>query len=208
MAFVTSVDWPGVTKEIVISRASMPITQASPEIRRLDTDVLWDELKDLEKSADGILWPNIQRNNPAYTITGINFNQGWLIVPPYFLTFEDGQYRVALVNTNNNIIEIATQNQVGFVVNLSAGLQTVVSGSGVTQQDKDDIENQIFSRLIDSGWTFEMIMKQLQAEGCGDIEQMENGDYIVKNPAGTKDRMTGSKAPHGGRVITGWDHSS
>lgn len=114
-----SVDW--ITGEIFVPRADMPIIQASPEIRALDTAQFWIDLKDLEAEADGMPWPDTQQNFPSYVIAGFTYVQSFLIIPPYFVTFEDGQYSVALQGTNNNIIEVATANQVRILSQNSAG---------------------------------------------------------------------------------------
>lgn len=198
-----SVDW--ITGEITVPRADMPVIQVSPEIRRLDTDQFWLDLKDLEKTADGIIWPDTQLNFPSYSISGIVYNQAFQIIAPYFVTFEDGQYAVSLVNTNNNILDVATQNQVRIASNNSAGLQTVTSGSGITQGDKDDIENQIFARTVETGFSFEAIQRLLASEAAGKIVQQPSGDYVIRDLNDTKDRIDGSPAANNGRDINSTD---
>ena len=110
-----------ITGEIFVPRADMPVIQVSPEIRALDTAAFWVDLKDWEASVDGMPWPDTQSNNPSYSISGFTYVQGFLIIPPYFVTFEDGQYGVALQGTNNNILDVATQNQVRVAAQNSAG---------------------------------------------------------------------------------------
>lgn len=131
-----SINW--LTGEIFVPRADMPVIQASPEVRELDTDAFFDALKDLEVSVDGILWPDTQRHNLSYVIAGITYAQGIEIIPPYFVTFEDGQYRVNLTGSNNNIAEVATANQVGILSNNSAGL-IEVGTSGLTPAESADL---------------------------------------------------------------------
>jgi len=121
MALINSIDWAG-TSEILINRADMPVIQVSPEVRSLDTDLLLSELKDQESSADGMPWTDTQRHNSEYTIGGITYAQSIEIIDPYFITFEDGQYSVSLSGSNNNIIEVASANQVRILANNSAGL--------------------------------------------------------------------------------------
>jgi hypothetical protein len=183
----------------------MPIIQASPEIRELDTTQFWLDLKDLEYSVDGMPWTDTQVNFPSYTISGIVYAQAFVIIPPYFVTFEDGQYGVSLVGTNNNILDVATQNQVRIASNNSAGLQIVTSGSGVTQQDKDDIENQIFTRLVEAGFSFEQIVRLLAANAAGSIIQQVDGSYVIKGIDGATDRIEGDDSANNGRDITGRD---
>lgn len=132
----TTVNW--LTGEIFILRADMPVIQASPEIRELDTDAFFDDLKNLEASLYGMPWPDTQRHSLSYIISGISYAQGIEIIPPYFVTFEDGQYRVNLVGSNNNIADVATANQVGILSNNSAGL--IETGtSGLTPDESADL---------------------------------------------------------------------
>lgn len=82
---------------------------------------------------------------------------------------------------------------------------TVVSGSGVTQGDKDDIEDQIFARLVESGYTFEELVRILAAHAAGKVAETAGGDYAFRDINDTKDRITGSDEPNGGRDITAVD---
>ena len=65
------------------------------------------------------------------------------MLSPYSVEYENGSYSVVLQGSNNNIFDIASgilvQNTVQVISGNSAGLQIVVQGSGVTQQDKNDI---------------------------------------------------------------------
>jgi hypothetical protein len=240
-----TVDW--VTGEITVPKADTTLVQASPEIRALDTAQFWLDLKDLEATAEGAPWPDTQVNFPSYTIQGIVYAQAFRIIAPYFVTFEDGQYAVTLDGTNNNILEVATQNQVRlsssnsaglqlvfvtfedgqYAVTLdgtnnnilevatqnqvrlsssnSAGLQLVTAGSGITQQDKDDIENQIFARILETGYSFEEVQRLLAAVAAGNIVQDGNGNYQIRDLNNTKDRVDGSEAANGGRTINSVD---
>jgi len=76
-----SVDW--ITGVITVPRADMTLIQASPEVRELDTTAFFDELKLLEASAEGMPWPDTQRHNLSYTISGITYAESLEIIPPY-----------------------------------------------------------------------------------------------------------------------------
>ncbi len=83
---------------------------------------------------------------------------------------------------------------------------TVVEvGSGITQQDKDDIEDQIFARIIEAGYTFEEVQRILAAHAAGNIAENASGDYDIRDINDTKPRITGSDEPNGGRDITAVD---
>lgn len=100
----------------------MPVIQASPEVRQLDVNVFRLDLKDLEASADGMPWPDTHSHKGETVLSGITYARFFEVIPYYFVTFEDGQYTVNLIGANNNIADVATENQVRLVVNNSAGL--------------------------------------------------------------------------------------
>lgn len=82
---------------------------------------------------------------------------------------------------------------------------TVVSGSGVTQQDKDDIENQIFQRAVEGSHTFEEFIRLIAAEAAGKVLQQLDGSYVIRDVSDTKDRITGDEGANSGRDITAVD---
>lgn len=172
----------------------MPVIQVSPEIRQLDTAQFWLDLKDLEKSVDGIPWPDTQQNFPAYTISGFTYAQAFLIIPPYFVTFEDGQYGVALAGTNNNILDVATANQVRILSQNSGGL---IEGS-ITIADLDNI-------IMENGETLTEQLRLIRAAAAGKINQAGDGSYAIRDAADSKDRIVGDDAVNGGRDITSTD---
>ena len=77
----------------------------------------------------------------------------------------------------------------------------VATGSGVTQGDKDDIENQIFDRIVESGFSFEALIRIMAAVAAGNIEQQPNGDYLIKDINNVKTRVAGVPAANEGRTI-------
>lgn len=197
MPQIQSINW--ITGEITISRTGMTLLQASPEIRQLDTATLFTELKDAEASAEGAPWPDTQRHNLAYTISGVTYVQSIEIIPPYFITFEDGQYRVILNGSNNNIIDVATNNQVGVLGNNSAGLIDVP----INDADKDDIVSRVFARVIENSETFEEALRLIRAEAAGSITVVGT-EHRIKSAAGTKDRIV-ANADETGRTVTATD---
>jgi len=190
-----SIDW--VTGEIFVPRADMPIIQVSPEVRELDTAQFWVDLKDLEATEEGAPWTDTQRNNPSYIISGFVYAQAFTIIAPYFVTFEDGQYTVSLKNTNNNILDVATTNQVRILSQNSAGLI-----AGKIQQADIDL---FFDNLIENGETFSEILRLLRANAAGKIVQAVDGSYSIRDAADSKDRIVGDDSANGGRDISSTD---
>lgn len=197
MAIGVTVDW--ITGEITVPRAGMPIIQASPEVRQLDTQEFFTELKDLEASVEGAPWPDTQQHAVQYVVSGITYAEAIIIIAPYFLTFEDGQYAVSLTGSNNNIIDVATQNQVSILGNNSAGLIDVP----ITEADKQDLIDRVFARVIENGETFEQALRLIRAEAAGSIT-VSGTENRIKSADGLTDRIV-ANADETGRTVTSTD---
>lgn len=109
-----------VTKVITIPQADLLFVSAG--IYQLDTDALRLELRNWESSVPGS-WRSItHKHNPPVTVGGVSLARVVEVINGYTITFEDGQYRVILVGSNNNILDIANVNQVSIAPTNSAGL--------------------------------------------------------------------------------------
>lgn len=115
------VEW--TTGVITIPKADTTLVTSTPsEIREYDLNTLKGELKDLEASVDGIVWPDTHRHDTTKTISGLVLARSIEIIPPYTVTFEDGTYSVNLFGANHNIVDRNNKNQVSLVTQNSAGL--------------------------------------------------------------------------------------
>lgn len=197
MALIQSIDW--ITGEITISRTDMPLLQASPEVRQLDTNAFFTELKDAEAAVDGAPWPDTQTRTSTYTVGGVTYSASLQIIPPYFITFEDGQYRVSLDGTNNNIIEVATANQVGILGNNSAGLVD----PSFSEAEREAIVTGVFTYDIEGGETFEEQQRLIRAEAAGTIVKTGT-QHDIKSRDGNKNRIQ-ANADEDGRTVTSTD---
>ncbi len=118
----------------VISVPQADLTLVSGTLYELDTDDFRGWLNDWEDSEQGIVHPKTHDHFTTYTIAGVEYARAISILPPYSVTFEDGQYSVKLIGSNNNIWDIGggilNQNQVQVIPTNSAGLVVVDSGGG------------------------------------------------------------------------------
>jgi hypothetical protein len=89
-------------------------------------------LKDIEDSAEGMPFPNTHAHNTTVVLGGLALARVIEVLPPYTVTFEDGQYAVNLVGANSNVAERTNVNSVSVKTNNSAGLIVVTSGSGLS----------------------------------------------------------------------------
>lgn len=127
----------------VITVPKADLILVSGTLYRLDTNAFRLELKAWEDDPDGIVHPKTHEHNTEVVIAGQTYARAIEVLSPYSVTFEDGQYSVILVNSNNNIWDIESgvlnQNQVQVIPTNAAGLIVTTVGSGVTEQDKQDI---------------------------------------------------------------------
>jgi hypothetical protein len=124
-----TVDWP--TK--VISIPQSDLTLISGALYEADTEAIRLSLHSLSASEDGLPFQRIFNHNTAVTVAGTTFARTIEIINGYSIEFEDGQYSVRLVGSNNNLFDvengILVQNQVQVIPTNSAGLISVNLGS-------------------------------------------------------------------------------
>jgi len=120
-----TIDW--ATKVISIPQADL--TLVSGTLYELDTNAFRLELKNIE-DGEGMPFPDTHRHNTEVTVAGTTYARTLEIINGYSVEFEDGQYSVRLVGSNNNFFDveagILVQNQVQVIPGNSAGL--VVAG--------------------------------------------------------------------------------
>lgn len=136
-----AIAWP--TKTITIPQADL--TPVSAGLYELDTDTFRLALKSLEDNEQGITYLDTHRHNTEIELGGVTYARTVEIINGYTITFEDGEYAVRLVGSNNNIADVTNVNSVSVRSANSAGM--VVAGSGVTSQDKTDIIAGVWAAL-------------------------------------------------------------
>lgn len=79
------------------------------------------------------------------------------------------------------------------------GLQPLVTGlTGLSAQ----IATDVMAYIIETGYTFEQVMRILAAHAAGNINQDGAGVYQIRDLNNTVDRIEGDDAANGGRTIT------
>lgn len=112
------------TRVINVPKADLTLIQSTPtEIRQLNLDDFRLELKTLEESEDGMVFPRTHKHNTSVTVGGVVLARVIEIINNYTVTFEDGQYAVNLVGANSNVGDRVNVNQVSVRSANSAGLQ-------------------------------------------------------------------------------------
>jgi len=139
-----TIDW----LTYIINIPQSYLDPVSGTIYELDTEQFRLDLKAIEASVYGIVNLKTHNHNTTVTVAGTTYARSITILPPYSIEFEDGQYTVILVGSNNNIFDVANgilvQNQVQTIPTNAAGLIVHNVGSGVTAQDKLDIADAVW----------------------------------------------------------------
>ena len=134
------------TMVITVPKADLSLVTGT--LYEHDTEAFRLELIDWEDGEIGMSFPRTHKHNTAVTIAGVTLARVIEIISPYSIEYETGVYSVRLSGSNNNFFDvengILVQNTVQVIANNSAGLITVVSGSGVTEQDKLDIADRVW----------------------------------------------------------------
>jgi len=205
-----SVDW--LTKTITVPKSDTTLVDVGPpEIREYDIyEKLWKELKAIEDNEEGIVFDDMQSHNTTVTIGGITLAHVVLIINGFTVTFEAGAYQVNCLGANHNVLDIANMNAVALRSANSAGLIVTVQGSGVTEQDKTDIANEIMDEQdIETGLTFREGLRLIMGFVSGDIVRTGSNIFSIKaHGTASKERIAGTVDPEtGDRVVSTTDVS-
>jgi hypothetical protein len=133
-----SVNW--ASKIITVPQADL--TFISGVLYELDVNTFRLALKALEDDADGMVFDDTHRHTPPTTLSGVTYARFIEIINGYTVVIQDGQYVVRCVGANHNLADVKVANQVSLIIGNAAGL--VVTGSGVTAQDKLDIADRVW----------------------------------------------------------------
>lgn len=196
----TSIDWP--TKVISVYRDDL--IHVSGTIYRCDTNALRKELKQLEASEGGRVYPVTHTHNDETSAAGVVYARVINLQSPYSIQFlPDEQWTVILQGSNNNLFDvengILAQNQVQVIPTNSAGLQTVAIGTAVTPQDKTDIINGIFNYQYEGAETFAQYLRLSRSILWGIVAKVGNV-FSFRSRDNGKTRITATTDGSGSRT--------
>ncbi len=115
-----SINW--ATGVIYVPKADLTLIQASPEVRQIDLNWFRMQLKDLEDSEEGMIFPYTHNHNTEVTLSGLTYARIVEITNGYTVEFEDGYYTINCVGANHNLADVKVANSVSLIVNNAAGL--------------------------------------------------------------------------------------
>ncbi len=127
-----------ITKVISVLKADL--TFVSGTLYEMDTHQFKKDLAGLQDDEEGIPFIDMFRHGTEVTVAGTTFARTVEIINGYSVEFEDGQYTVRLVGSNNNIFDvengILVQNQVQIIATNAAGLIVTSAGGTVPSQQE------------------------------------------------------------------------
>lgn len=123
-----SINWS--TK--VISVPQSYLTNLGGGIYELNLDQFRLDLKSLEDSEEGMIFPATHNHVTILTLSGVTYARAIEIINSYTVDFEDGTYTVKCVGANHNIGDVKVVDNVSLIIGNAAGLIQVTSGSGLS----------------------------------------------------------------------------
>lgn len=127
-----TIDWG--TKVINIPQADL--VSLGGDLYELNTETkLRADVNALAAGEEGMAFETPINHNTEVTIAGVTYARTIEFINGYTITFEDLQYRVNLLGSNNNVTDVLNLNQVSVIPSNSAGLAV----PGYTAQDSDAI---------------------------------------------------------------------
>jgi len=115
-----SIDW----NTLVITVPQSDLTFISGTLYELDTEAFRQELHSIMAAEVGMPFVDSFRHNTEVTVAGVTYARTIEIINGFQIEFEDGQYAVRLVGSNNNLFDegVLVRNQVSVIPTNSAGL--------------------------------------------------------------------------------------
>lgn len=155
----TSINW--ATKVITILQADLTFVSAG--LYELDVDALRLELKDIEDSEEGMVFPSTHNHNTTLTLSGVTYARAFEIINGYTVTFEPtgSPYSVRCIGANHNLGDVKNVNHVSLIIGNSAGLIVSAGGGGgggawgdimegsITYQDSMRIQHAVLAGVTD-----------------------------------------------------------
>lgn len=162
------------TYRIYVPKADLTVIEA-PTFYQLDVDWFRLQLRNLEDDEEGMALPKTHIHNTEVSFGGLAFARQVIIIPPWLVEFEDGQYQVSCSGANHNIADRRIFNQVSINPNNSAGL---VDAGLTTEQATMLSELHLFTGLL-SGSPLTVSQTQRQAGGITQTINESGGTVTV-----------------------------
>lgn len=183
-----SIDWGAK----IISVPQADLTFIGGNLYEFDTDQFKKDVAALLDDAEGMAFPDAFNHNTEIVLGGITYARTLEIINGYTITFEDGQYRVRFVGSNNNISDVVNLNQVSLLPQNSAGLISNATPTTIAQA--------VLQRVVENGFTFEECIRLLTSISMGKTSGFDTNNPRFRDIADTKDRVVATLDDKGNRI--------
>lgn len=197
------------TNTIFVPYSDTTFVSGTPDVRSIDIDFLHNELRTLETLEANAVYEVTHDHVTTFDLDVIVLQRVLRIIGTWVIEFEDtgSPYAVQIIGGNSNVDSKAVVNCVSVRSFNTAGAIVVATGSGVLPADIDAIEAAIFAHEMEDSETFQQSQLLQRASAAGKIEQLPNGDYLIKSKDLGKDRIDGSLGDNNSRNIDATDSS-
>jgi hypothetical protein len=203
-----SIDWGA--KRIYVPNSYLTLISGS--LYKMDLNVFWADLKDLEDDEEGMPFEDTHERFASITIAGVTYAPALRIINGYTVEFEDGLYSVRLEGANTNVWSVLdgvlVQNTVQVISTNSAGLQIVSVGSGLSVAQDTSLSNiEALLSSIEGSLDHPSAMRLLLAVLAGKVSGAGTGTERFRDQADTKDRVVSTVDQDGNRSSVAVDAS-
>lgn len=183
-----TIDW--LTKVITVYRDTDPFfTLVGGSVYTMDTDAFRLALKDVEDSEEGMVHDDTHRHNTEVLLGGVTFARTFEIINGYTVEFLPADHWTArLTETNNNIADVKTVNEVSIIQQNSAGLAVATGADGVWDEP------------LESGYTARQIVRIMAAALAGKLSGADGTSISIRDLNDTKNRIDATVDIDGNRT--------
>ena len=189
-----SIDHTTSPRTIFVPQADL--TLISGVTYSLDIETFHNAVRTLMTLDINDVYPNTHNHTRQGTLGAVTYPRRLEVTTEYQVEFEDGQYRVRLINGDNNIEDVQVVNQVAISTFNSAGNSVAQVGAQIWDDE-----------ILEDGETMRQAMRLIRAAAAGQIVQLTDGSYLIKSKDGLKDRIDGSLGTNNSRDIDAIDSS-
>lgn len=177
-----SINWS--TKVITVPQSYLSLVSGT--LYELDADQFRLDLKDLEDSEEGMIFPQTHNHSTQVILSGVTYARIVEIINGYTITFENTgtPYTVRVAGANHNFADVTNYDGgMSLIISNSAGLIVTETGAGGLN----------LNDIIEGSITLRDVLRLLSAVHFGKTEIIDLGGGLAtvrfRDQADTKNRI-------------------